>query len=75
MFAAIVTVLTDLFVSFSVALDIYKQSSLQYLYLFPQAFEAIASSSGGIQTLIDKDINPGVKITTIESESYTKEEN
>ena len=24
---------------------------LQYLYLFPQAFEAIASSSGGIQTL------------------------
>ena len=61
--------------SFSVALDIYKQSSYNiYIYFHKQAFEAIASSSGGIQTLIDKDINLGVKITTIESESYTKEE-
>ena len=62
--------LTDLLVSFSVALDIYKQS-YKYLYLLPQAFEANASSSGGIQTLIDTDINQDVKITTIESESYT----
>ena len=39
--------------SFSVALDIYKQSSSNIgIYLFPQAIEAIASSSGGIQTLI-----------------------
>ena len=42
---------TDLFVSFSVALDIYKQT-IFLQYLFPQAFEAIASSSGGIQTSI-----------------------
>ena len=44
---------------------------LQYLYLFPQAFEANASSSGGIQTLIDEYTNQDIKITTIESESYT----
>ena len=44
---------------------------LQYLYLFPQAFEATASSSGGIQTLIDEYTNQDIKITTIESESYT----
>ena len=44
---------------------------LQYLYLFPQAFEANASSSGGIQTLIDEYTNQDIKIKTIESESYT----
>ena len=44
---------------------------LQYLYLFPQAFEAIASSSGGIQTLIDEDINQDDKISTTESKSET----
>ena len=27
---------------------------IQYLYLFPQAFKAIASSSAGVQTLIDE---------------------
>ena len=42
---------------------------LQYLYLFPQAFEAIASSSGGIQTSIDKEIKLGGKIITMKSES------
>ena len=54
---------TDLFVSFSVALDIYKQSPYN-IYLFPQAFESNDSSSGGIQTLIDEDINQDDKITS-----------
>ena len=49
---------------------IYKQS-YKYLYLFLQAFEANASSSGGIQTLLDTDTNQDVKIITIESEGYT----
>ena len=43
------------FVSFSVALDIEtnNQTNSLTLEIFnPQAFEAIASSSGGIQTLI-----------------------
>ena len=62
---------TCLLFSFSVALDFYtnKQTILQIF--IPQAFVAIATSSGGIQTSIDKDINRDVKITTIESESYT----
>ena len=42
------------FVSFSVALDIYKRSSIYFFFFFPQACEAIPSSSGGIQNLIDK---------------------
>ena len=56
---------TDLFVSFSVALDIYKQSSYNIYNYFHKLCEAIASSSGGIKTLIDKYINQDVKITTI----------
>ena len=48
-----------------------KQTNIQYKYFIPQAFEAIASSSGGIQTLIDTNSNQDVKITTLESESYT----
>ena len=40
----------------------------------PQAFEAIASSSGGIQTLIGTVINQGIKISTMKSESKGKVE-
>ena len=35
----------------------------------PQAFEANASSSGGIQTLNGKDTIQGIKISTMKSES------
>ena len=37
------------------------------------AFEAIASSSGGIQTLIDTNISQDEEITTIKSESEESE--
>ena len=53
---------------FSVALDI-QTNKLTIQIFIPQAFEAIPSSSGGIQTLMDKYTNQDVKITTIESES------
>ena len=45
---------------------LYKQTnSLTLIIFIPQAFVAIATSSGGIQTSIDKDINWDVKITTM----------
>ena len=37
-------------------------------------FEAIAYSSGGIQTLVDKNISQDDKITTTKSESEESEE-
>ena len=56
------------------SLFINKQTnSLTLKICIPQAFVAIATSSGGIhyKPRIDKDINRDVKITTIESESCT----
>ena len=59
---------TCLLVSFSGALD--KQTNkLKNISVFSQAFEASASSSGGIQTLIDKDVSQDDRITTTKSES------
>ena len=49
-----------------------KQTNSLTLKIFiPQAFEANASSSGGILTSIDIDINQDVKITTMKSESHS----
>ena len=59
-------------VSFSAALDkTSKQTNLQTC--ISRAFVAIATSSGGIQTLIDKDISQDDKITTTKSESGESE--
>ena len=54
---------TSLLVSFSVALDTKTKQTNKSV--FSQAFEANASSSGGIQTLIDKHMSQGNKITTL----------
>ena len=63
---------TCLLVSFSGALD--KQTNkLTNISVFSQAFEANASSSGGIQTLIDKIISQDERITNTESESGKSE--
>ena len=56
------TILTSLLVSFSVALDTKTKQTNKSV--FSQAFEANASSSGGIQTLIDIHISQDDKITT-----------
>ena len=53
---------TSLLVSFSVALDTKTKQTNKSV--FSQAFEANASSSGGIQTLIDIHISQDDKITT-----------
>ena len=44
---------------------------LEFKMFIPQAFEAIASSSGGVQTLIGNYFNQGVKNTKSESETPT----
>ena len=63
---------TCLLVSFSGALD--KQTiKLTNKSVFSLAFEASASSSGGIQTLIDTNISQDEEITTIKSESEESE--
>ena len=55
-----------LFVVFCCFGHLNNQTNSLTLEIFnPQAFEAIASSSGGIQTLIDACLNQDVKITTI----------
>ena len=54
---------TSLLVSFSVALDTKAKQTNKSV--FSRAFEANASSSGGIQTLIDKHMSQGNKITTL----------
>ena len=53
---------TSLLVSFSVAFDTKTKQTNKSV--FSQAFEANASSSGGIQTLIDIHISQDDKITT-----------
>ena len=63
---------TCLLVLFSGALD--KQTiKLTNKSVFSRAFEANASSSGGIQTLIDKIISQDERITTTKSESGKSE--
>ena len=53
---------TCLLVSFSGAFD--KQTiKLTHKRVFSQAFEAIASSSGGIKTLIDTNVSQDDRIT------------
>ena len=61
-----------LLVSFSGALD---KQTIKHTNksVFSLAFEANASSSGGIQTLIDKIISQDDRITTTKSESGKSE--
>ena len=61
-----ITIYLGLFVVFCCFGHLNNQTNSLTLEIFnPQAFEAIASSSGGIQTLIDACLNQDVKITTI----------